>query len=200
MASNSAAANTVAAQRMDNKEEVNDTRCRLLELPQELQDSIFELAVVHKAIIRIIQPFCKHYLDRFHLDGTWQDFSAHHRHARMQPELAKTCRSIRNSVLAIYYKQNTFEICCCNGDYWIPNMYGVRNWLSVIGGSNRALLKDLKAHGPISGRYKDAFGPVQMTVELAEAMSRHFAAGVLVAEEQTMPSSTVYRFQLTFAR
>ncbi|KAK5732094.1 hypothetical protein LTR17_010802 [Elasticomyces elasticus] len=141
---------------MDNGEqEVNDTRCRLLELPQELQDVIYELVAIHQSPIKVCQPFCRHYANG-HCSSATQDWRK-----RVQPALLQTCSSIRSNVLPIYYKQNIYEICCCGGD-----VRGGETWLNGIGASNRAMLQRVTAHESIYYRLAELRGPRRLVIEV----------------------------------
>ncbi|KAK4910921.1 hypothetical protein LTR49_020447 [Elasticomyces elasticus] len=135
MATTGMAANFATTTRQNSEEEVKDTRCRLLELPQELQDGIFELVAIHEAPIMTCWPYCSHYADG-HFSSETQ-----YKRDRAQPALSETCRSIRSNVLPIYYKRNTFEICYCG-----KILRGGEMWLTGIGAANRAMLRRVIAH------------------------------------------------------
>ncbi|KAK4890809.1 hypothetical protein LTR27_010510 [Elasticomyces elasticus] len=140
MATTGTAVNFAATTRQNSEEEVRETRCRLLELPQELQDGIFELVAIHEAPIMTCWPCCSHYADG-HFGSETQ-----YKRDRVQPALSETCRSIRSNVLPIYYKLNTFEICYCG-----QVLRGGEKWLTGIGAANRAMLRRVIAHEMFMG-------------------------------------------------
>ncbi|KAK5702890.1 hypothetical protein LTR97_003836 [Elasticomyces elasticus] len=140
MAINGMTANTVATTRQNSEEDVKDTRCRLLELPQELQDGIFEPVAIQEVPIMTCWPYCSHYADG-HFSSETQ-----YKRDRVQPALSETCRSIRSNVVPIYYKQNTFEICYCG-----RILCGSEMWLTGIGAANRAMLRRVIAHEMFMG-------------------------------------------------
>ncbi|KAK1067962.1 hypothetical protein LTR74_006054 [Friedmanniomyces endolithicus] len=123
-------------------------RCRLLELPVELQSQIYELASVRNGPIRVHNSICSGY------GGGHQSAITAMRpgglpnlgHREDGLRLSRTCRSVRDIELPIYYARNTFETCCC----WIRDcdegLEPLRKWLSEIGPSNRRLLKKLHVH------------------------------------------------------
>lgn len=73
-----------------NTEEKAASRCRLLELPAELRNHIYEFVVLQESRVSIF---------------TW--LPAHEEDA--QPALSLTCRQIRNECLPVYYDVNTFR-------------------------------------------------------------------------------------------
>ncbi|KAK4980269.1 hypothetical protein LTR42_000576 [Elasticomyces elasticus] len=123
-------------------EEDKMLRCRLLELPVELQLDIYELVVISQKAIKFTDVNCDGFGDDRCL-GYHADRQS--RRELVQPEISKTCRSLRNMVLPVYYKRNVFEFCYCrpeNEDF----IHGAKHWLDNIGGSNRALLANFRYH------------------------------------------------------
>ncbi|KAK4890808.1 hypothetical protein LTR27_010509 [Elasticomyces elasticus] len=122
-------------------------RCRLLELPEELQLEIYELVVTSEKKLRLNRICCPGYgadVNDIHY-GTLEIQEQRERH---QPAITKTCRSIRSIALPAYYNRNFFEVCCCIDKPWgVP--YGIRAvtpWLKKIGASDRVLLGNFNIH------------------------------------------------------
>ncbi|KAK1076264.1 hypothetical protein LTR33_009099 [Friedmanniomyces endolithicus] len=133
----------------ENQDNLTDPpRCRLLELPAELQIHIYELASVCKGTIRLRNPVCVGY------GGGDQSVIAVMEPGRLPTlghckdglRLSQTCRSVREIAMPIYDARNTFETCCC----WVRDredgLKPLRKWLSEIGPSTRRLLKKLHVH------------------------------------------------------
>ncbi|KAK0286378.1 hypothetical protein LTR35_004813 [Friedmanniomyces endolithicus] len=123
-------------------------RCRLLQLPVELQTQIYELASVCKGTIRVHNSVCVGYGG-----GNQKAIGAMGpvkfstlRHCEDGLRLSQMCRRVRTIALPIYFSRNTFEACCC----WVRDreegLKPLRKWLSGIGLSNRRLLKDFHVH------------------------------------------------------
>ncbi|KAK0938081.1 hypothetical protein LTR29_010305 [Friedmanniomyces endolithicus] len=118
-------------------------RCRLLELPVELQIHIYELACV-----RLHNPVCVDYggVDQTAITVMEPGGPSTPGHREDGPRLSQTCRRVRDIALPIYYARNTFETCCC----WVRDrdegLKPFRKWLFEIGPSNRRLLKELHVH------------------------------------------------------
>lgn len=107
-------------------------RCRLLELPAELQLYIYELAVVEAEPINFI------------MDGSTYDERLRELRSQTHPALAQTCRAIRPEALSIFYQRNVFNTSC----YHYRTGDGICNWLRVIGQDRRKQLKALFVWGP----------------------------------------------------
>lgn len=96
----------------DNSLQTTPTiRCRLLELPVELQDQIFELALVIPGTIDINLSHTTN--DEVGVGFEAFEAVSHHfrknnTNNRRQPALSMTCNAIREQVLKIFYKQNWF--------------------------------------------------------------------------------------------
>ncbi|KAK4890810.1 hypothetical protein LTR27_010511 [Elasticomyces elasticus] len=147
----------------------NNMRCRLLELPPELQLLIYELVVIYEKPIKLNYMDCVRYLGSKEADSpysedwrAWETARVVDRHNKAQPTLAATCRRIRSIILPVYYKRNIFEACCCYGmigwDYSMPEamlrtLEEMRVWLENIGSSNRALLTGFSIHLNIESYY-----------------------------------------------
>ncbi|KAK5680247.1 hypothetical protein LTS10_007174 [Elasticomyces elasticus] len=135
-------------------EATSSTRCFLLELPDELQIYIYELAVVHETAIRVADPACGAYEGKCpeltfvwddHKDPSWELCSVGARRydqRLQQPALLSTCHEIRAIALPIFYGLNTFESCSCDDS----GFRRVRTWLLTIGEENRKLMKKLYSH------------------------------------------------------
>ncbi|KAK5732096.1 hypothetical protein LTR17_010804 [Elasticomyces elasticus] len=183
-------------------EEVKVPRCRLLELPEELQLQIYELVVIAKGPIRIPHRLCDGYQLAHGLEKENEIASpARFFSERKQPALSKTCRSIRNIVLPIYYKGNSFRGCCCYKCWWHCGypvwVYSVsRNWLLSMGATNRALLKDFEVHGEpgtVHTAQDDASGGLLLTQGM-QGLKLHACTQV------STPSAMIkiFRQQITF--
>ncbi|KAK5688214.1 hypothetical protein LTS10_000192 [Elasticomyces elasticus] len=142
-------------------EEVKMLRCRLLELPEELQLEIYELVVIYEKPIRIVHLLCEGYQRSCKPEEEdTKACLARFFSERKQPALSKTCRSIRDIVLPIYYKRNSFHVCCCYDDHFHREegrlrrdyVSSSRKWLLSMGESNRALLRDFEIHQGDHGR------------------------------------------------
>ncbi|TKA82495.1 hypothetical protein B0A55_01249 [Friedmanniomyces simplex] len=130
-------------------------RCHLFELPVELQLHIYELVIVRSKAIKIHHPRC------YGFEGgdrggdpklpAKSGFIKRHDRRKRQPPLSRTCRSIRDLALPVYYGCNIFETCCCR--IWdVDEGFGpVRGWLLKIGPANRKLLKELYVHDDAGG-------------------------------------------------
>ncbi|KAK5702889.1 hypothetical protein LTR97_003835 [Elasticomyces elasticus] len=89
-------------------------RCRLLELPEELQLGIYELVVVSDKTIRLNRIDCHGYGDNMHRGpDAYPEIMPQLRRERMQPAITRACRKTRNISLPAYYKRNAFQACCC---------------------------------------------------------------------------------------
>ncbi|KAK4962854.1 hypothetical protein LTR10_000481 [Elasticomyces elasticus] len=171
---------------MASADEVKAPRCRLLELPEELQLEIYKLVVIAKAPIRIVHQYCAGYQQD--MDISWKQFLSE----RKQPALSKTCRGIRNIALPIYYKCNSFRVCCCSD--WDERDNASRKWLLSLGESNRALLRDFEVHQGIGyGRYSAAEQEVVLTRSM-QGLKLH------ACTRESTPASRVVttRRQITF--
>ncbi|KAK5688213.1 hypothetical protein LTS10_000191 [Elasticomyces elasticus] len=116
-------------------------RCRLLELPEELQLVIYELVVISDHTIILDDLDCCGFGD----DERPSNDENQWLREGMQPEISKTCRSIRSIALPVYYKRNVFEFCYCSLGYE-SLLRRTKHWLDDIGASNRALLATLRYH------------------------------------------------------
>ncbi|KAK5719006.1 hypothetical protein LTR17_015431 [Elasticomyces elasticus] len=122
-------------------EEDRKPRCRLLELPEELQLEIYELVVISDKTIRLDDLDCCGYGD----DECPSNDADQWQRKGSQPEISKACRSIRSIALPVYYKNNVFEFCyCMPGPRGI--LHSVKHWLDDIGASNRVLLANFRYH------------------------------------------------------
>lgn len=68
-----------------------EVKCRLLSLPAELRNRIYEMVVVHQ------QPITMSHRRR-------------HRLTRTPPAITRTCQQIKNESLPIFYEWNTFRL------------------------------------------------------------------------------------------
>ena len=120
---------------------VQGGRCRLLELPVELQLSIYELAVPNNELFLLNYPGNSFYRRRFAV--LCEDQKAWKSGAKCppkQPAITQTCRFIRNETLPMFYERNIFRACYCQMDEMLTP---VVRWLTKIGPRNREMLKHL---------------------------------------------------------
>ncbi|KAK4963253.1 hypothetical protein LTR10_000881 [Elasticomyces elasticus] len=102
--------------------------CPLMRLPPELRDSIYELAVVEKYTLTISTIL----------------YDCNHQESH-QPALAKTCRQLRNEVLAVYFRSNNFAIrVAMYFDPYVRELHddfrSVYAWLSRMTAEHRRML------------------------------------------------------------
>jgi hypothetical protein len=120
---------------------VHGGRCRLLELPVELQLSIYELAVPERELFLLNFPCNSSYRASYAVEcedrKAWESGA---KHPPKQPAITQTCRFIRNETLAMFYKRNVFRACYCQTKEMLPP---VVQWLTTIGPRNREMLKHL---------------------------------------------------------
>ncbi|KAK1818605.1 hypothetical protein LTR12_007037 [Friedmanniomyces endolithicus] len=148
-------------------------RCRLLELPVELQIHIYELASVCEDTIRMRNPGCFGYggEDMSATTATGPGRLPTLGHCEDGLRLSQTCRRVRDIALPIYYARNTFETCCC----WVRDreegLKPLRKWLSDIGPSNRRLLKNFHVHdnGDYMAGYTELHASVSAGLRKSEA-------------------------------
>ncbi|KAK4890807.1 hypothetical protein LTR27_010508 [Elasticomyces elasticus] len=176
-------------------EEVKVLRCRLLELPEELQLQIYELVVIAKAPIRIVHRHCDGYQLAHSLGEDTKRFFSE----RKQPALSRTCRSIRNIALPVYYKRNSFRVCCCHRCWyhcgnlaWVYNVS--RNWLLSMGESNRALLRDFEVHQGIGYGLYSAAEPEVVLTQGMQGLKLH----ACTLDLTLAPRVTITRRQISF--
>ncbi|KAK3660788.1 hypothetical protein LTR56_000546 [Elasticomyces elasticus] len=172
-------------------EEVKAPRCRLLELPEELQLQIYELVVIAKAPIRISHLRCVGCLRAHNFEENMDASLAPFFSERKQPALSRTCRTIRNIVLPIYYKRNSFRVCLfCNNRHRIAS----RTWLLSMGGANRALLKGFEVYQEVGYGDRHDTDPI---VILTQGMQGLKVQGSGL--DSTLASKACHRWQITFA-
>ncbi|KAK5740370.1 hypothetical protein LTR17_004633 [Elasticomyces elasticus] len=102
--------------------------CPLMRLPPELRDSIYELAVVEKYTLTI----------------STISYDCNHQESH-QPALAKTCRQLRNEVLAVYFRSNNFAIrVAIYSDPYVRELHddfrSVHAWLARMTAEHRRML------------------------------------------------------------
>lgn len=112
----------------------------LLQLPAELQLTIFEYAVQEPEPL-LINCACD---SSYHGDyDQWQEDSNAWKAGILrpphQPALTRTCSLIRHIALPMFYKQNTFRAHYC----YQADQDGAIEWLDRIGSKNRSLIRDL---------------------------------------------------------
>ncbi|KAK3660787.1 hypothetical protein LTR56_000545 [Elasticomyces elasticus] len=177
-------------------------RCRLLELPEELQLKIYELVVVSTKKLRLNRFCCPGHGDDTEI-GSYKlrDIEVQRRLERCQPAITKTCRSIRRIALPTYYKRNFFEVCCCaDKPYGVP--YSVRAvvpWLTNIGASDRVLFSNFNVHE----RVRTALESIaERTSMLPEGMEGVEAQWILLApfQKQRLDLRLYRRHQLSFTQ
>ncbi|KAK5697989.1 hypothetical protein LTR97_006949 [Elasticomyces elasticus] len=114
----------------------NEAKCRLLALPAELRLQIYEYAVLKSRPVII----------------TRRETKAGRKAQLIQPALSKTCRSIREDALKIYYSKTRFAATYSSwGDRgrkdWRRNASTINRWLRCIGAKNRGLINSLEVFG-----------------------------------------------------
>ncbi|KAK5137466.1 hypothetical protein LTR08_008444 [Meristemomyces frigidus] len=130
-------------------------RCQLLELPVELQDQIFELAVIERDPIIINSA-------EYRAAKGWKK---QHVTNRCQPALSRTCTMIRKQALKIFYSHNLF---LANYDTDGGRKI-ILEWLRMIGPENRKNLASFRLYNTtwnIPGNHP------RMLVEFGEAVSK----------------------------
>ncbi|KAK5732095.1 hypothetical protein LTR17_010803 [Elasticomyces elasticus] len=170
-------------------------RCRLLELPEELQLDIYELVVISQKAIKLTDVNCDGYGDdrclSYHKDQQW-------RCGLVQPEISKTCRSLRSMVLPVYYKRNVFEFCYCRLEHE-DFIHGVKHWLDEIGASNRALLANFRYHEwdqVERGHLQPSAGSTRSLPKALQSFGPHIST----LESQHINSFKFHRYQLSFTQ
>ena len=120
---------------------VHGSRCRLLELPVELQLSIYELAVPKSELFLLNCPCNSSYRASYPAERedrkAWESGA---KHPPKQPAITQTCHFIRDETLAMFYERNIFRACYCHTKEMLPP---VVQWLATIGSRNREMLKHL---------------------------------------------------------
>ena len=98
--------------------------CPLLQLPAELRNEIWQLALVRDEPIRIFHPGMG---------------------ARLEPALLATCKQIRNEAQDMLYSENTFEgHCSIEAIRSLPNKpTSLLRWLGKIGDKRARMIKRL---------------------------------------------------------
>src|SRR3954465_4458747 len=84
--------------------------CYLLKLPLELQLPIYELVAIQEEPLLLNCPCNSSYRGRY--DQMYDDqtaWKAGERHPPSQPALSQTCRSVRQAILPIFYRENFFR-------------------------------------------------------------------------------------------
>lgn len=118
-------------------------RCRLLELPAELRNYIYELVVSEPEIVAI-------------------------RGCVQQPGLTRTKRQIRAETITLYYETNTFQLRCSSPTFWpwlnlntmhIASINNIRIVLCSGGCCNIILRSDDASH-----TYELSSDPLQSTM------------------------------------
>jgi len=115
-------------------------RCHLLGLPAEIQLAIYELAVVGDSAL-LLNCACDSsypgHKDEWQTDQqAWKCGAKHPPH---QPSLTRTCRSIRDLALPIFYRENVFH-----AHYCFTSAFDLAlDWLKAIDAHNRRILRHL---------------------------------------------------------
>jgi hypothetical protein len=114
-------------------------RCRLLELPVEIQLVIYEYAVTEDEPLLVNMPCDSSYRGRYNLESDDKHaWSLGEKHPPLQPSLTKTCRFIRTEALPFFYGCNIFRMSYCDSSEKVK--IAIR-WLTMIGEHNRAWLQ-----------------------------------------------------------
>lgn len=112
----------------------------LLQLPAELQLTIFEYAVLEPEPL-LLNCGCDSSYSGDH--DQWREdrqlWETGERLPPLQPGLTKTCSLIRSLTIPIFYQQNVFRAHYCHRSDFETAV----KWLNLIGKDNRLLLRDL---------------------------------------------------------
>lgn len=111
--------------------ETTHQESRLMKLPAELRNLIYELVVVEAKTIDIVDPD--------HVQG-----GPGVSERAKQPGIAQVCRQLRREVLPIFYSQNTFRVNACG--YWYLS-HAERNciwWITRLRDSSKALVRNIR--------------------------------------------------------
>ena len=112
---------------------------RLLQLPVELQLTIFEYAVIENEPLLLNCGCDSSYDGDFDaLDEDRALWTTGEKHSPLQPALTLTCKIIRAVTLPMFYLQNAFRAHYC----YETDFDMVIKWLRLIGPANRRLLRD----------------------------------------------------------
>ena len=115
-------------------------RCRLLELPVELQLQIYALVVYDSKPIMLNMPCNSSFRNRYRvMDIEEKAWASGQRHPPLQPAIARTCKAIRFEALRLFYGENVFRACYCSPKKMLPP---VITWLKMIGPENREMLRN----------------------------------------------------------
>jgi hypothetical protein len=113
--------------------------CYLLNLPLELQLPIYELVVTEEKPLLLNRPCNSSYRGRYPemaIDkAAWKEGE---KHPPSQPALSRTCRSVREAALPIFYRENFFRASYCYQANMLPAPI---KWLKMIGKDNRENLR-----------------------------------------------------------
>lgn len=122
----------------------DSSRCRLLELPVELQLAIYELVVVQTGPLLLNCACNSSYRNcRSQMLKDEQAWDTGKRHPPLQPALTQTCRKIRELALPLFYSENVFRASYCDPYGRPPMLPPVIRWLRLIGKENRETLRHL---------------------------------------------------------
>lgn len=114
-------------------------RCRLLELPVELQLQIWGLVIFEDKPLLLNMSCNSSYRERYEImyehGAAW---ASGEMHPPLQPAITQTCRAIRTEALPMFYRDNVFRACYCDTQNMLPPVVG---WLNQIGPENRESLK-----------------------------------------------------------
>lgn len=133
--------------KMASADIVQGGSCRLLDLPVELQLSVYELVVPKNEVLLLNFPCNSSYRRRF--DDMRKDreaWQSGEKHPPTQPAITQTCRFIRNATLPMFYGNNVFRAGYCKvTDDFRPGamLPPVIHWLDRIGSRNREMLRHL---------------------------------------------------------
>ncbi|KAK5696399.1 hypothetical protein LTR17_024237 [Elasticomyces elasticus] len=117
-------------------------RCRLLDLPVELQLNIYELVVIVDEPLLLNCGCDSSYRGKDHSEREDADREAWESgvlHAPHEPNITRTCRFIRDLTIPIFYKENQFLAHYCHAaDFDVALA-----WLENIGSQKRGFLARL---------------------------------------------------------
>lgn len=125
---------------MSSSQSITPTPSFLLNLPAELQLSIYEL-VIFESIPLLLNCACNssYYANYEQMDRDEAAWESGEKHPPIQPALTKVCRQIRADAIKMFYKYNDFRAHYC---YAVNRLVPI-GWLERIGPENRSYLQRL---------------------------------------------------------
>ena len=118
----------------------HQTQSRLLQLPAELQLTIFEFAIIENEQLLLNYGCDSSYGGSFELMEVDKElWDKGEILPPLQPGLTRTCKAVRTITLPMFYEQNVFRSHYCHETDF--NM--AVKWMDLIGPVNRHLIRDI---------------------------------------------------------